>query len=164
MGKNNKHNKPVNRELQYMKPASVGKTESMVMGIVVHKSRLDSAPEAMSTRGVLLDIQEKYLQMLGGVNDDTSIAIAITLVPKDFKFPEGEKENAEDDTKSLSEGTSGDNSEQDGNGSQSIESQSTGVSEETKGDGSTGSEDDSGSQDEQLHTGDDTNTEETIPE
>lgn len=128
-----KHNKTKNRELQYQpkdtQEKSIQETvETTFCGIIIHKSRIESAPEAFMTRGVLSDVQEKFLTLLEGVDENTSIAIVLSHVPSNFKFPIGDK-NVEDDQESKSEDVLDDNSEPDGNGTESVNTQEDGSDE-----------------------------------
>ena len=64
--------------------------QEKILGVVVHKSRIDSNAEQFVTRGVLRDVQEKFLQLLGDVDENHSIAIGLTIVPSTFEFPKEE--------------------------------------------------------------------------
>lgn len=133
-------NKPlkVEKDEVHQEPEEMDVVAPDVTGVVVHLSRVQSSTEQFMTKGVLQDVQGKFLSLLSKVDKDHSIAIGLCIVPSDFEFPmtEEEKENA-----AKVENTSHDNSGPQSNGSKSIGTQTDGVCEEDEGDVTEGSGD-----------------------
>ena len=57
-----------------------------VNGVIVHKSRIESASEALVTKGVMADVAKKYLGLVEEVSDNVSILIEVKLVPSSMKL------------------------------------------------------------------------------
>ncbi len=88
-------------------------SKEKLLGVVVHQASVKNTPKQFLMKGIMRDVEQKLLTLLADVDENTSIAIGLTLVPTSFEFPQEEKtenvqkNNSDAELRKLSDANSG---------------------------------------------------------